>query len=69
MIETLNAILAGTKGKKFIMFGDGHIDYILKNLASVLDLSGVKKACDDFLAGRPEQIVENIFGIGKVVKA
>ena len=30
---------------------------------------GVKKACDDFLAGRPEQIVKNIFGVGKVVKA
>jgi len=40
MIETLNAILAGTKGKKFIMLGDGQIDYILKNLASVLDLPG-----------------------------
>jgi O-methyltransferase len=40
MIEKLSAILAGTKGKKFIMLGDGHIDYILKNLASVLDLSG-----------------------------
>ena len=40
MIEILNAILAETKGKKFIMLGDGQIDYILKNLASVLDLPG-----------------------------
>lgn len=40
MIETLNAILAETKGKKFVMLGDGHMDYILKNLASVLDLPG-----------------------------
>jgi hypothetical protein len=40
MIEKLSAILAGTKGKKLVMLGDGHIDYILKNLASVLDLSG-----------------------------
>jgi len=29
----------------------------------------VKKACDDFLKDKPEVIVKNIFGIGKVVKA
>ena len=29
---------------------------------------GVKKACDDFLKDKPEVIVKNIFGIGKVVK-
>jgi len=40
MEKILNDILAGTKGKKFIMLGDGQIDYILKNLASVLDLPG-----------------------------
>jgi len=29
---------------------------------------GVKKACDDFLKDKPEVIIKNIFGIGKVVK-
>jgi hypothetical protein len=40
MLEILHGILAETKGKKLVMLGDGHIDYILKNLASVLDLDG-----------------------------
>ena len=40
MEKILNEILADTVGKSFIMLGVGEIDYILKNLASVLDLSG-----------------------------
>jgi len=40
MEKILNDILAGTKGKKFIMLADGQIDYILKNLASVIDVPG-----------------------------
>lgn len=40
MNSVLNNILDEVKGKKFIMLGDGQIEYILKNLASVLHLPG-----------------------------
>ena len=40
MEKILNSILSETKGKKFIMLADGQIDYILKNLASVIDKPG-----------------------------
>lgn len=40
MEKILNGVLADTKGKKFIMLGVGQIDYILRNLASVIDLPG-----------------------------
>ena len=38
-IEILN-ILAEIQGKKFWMLGDGHLEYILNNLISVLSLPG-----------------------------
>ena len=40
MEKILNEILADTKGKKFLMLADGQIDYILKNLALVIELPG-----------------------------
>lgn len=40
-----------------------------EHVKDVLKLSeGVKKACDDFLKDKPEKIVNDIFGIGKMVK-
>ncbi len=40
MEKILNGILSETAGKKFLMLADGQIDYILKNLASVIDVPG-----------------------------
>lgn len=40
MNKAVNEILTEVKGKKFVMLGEGQMGYILKNLASVLDVPG-----------------------------
>lgn len=40
MNKAVSEILSEVKGKKFVMLGDEQMEYILKNLASVLDVPG-----------------------------
>lgn len=48
MNETVSKIMKGFPGIKFIMLGDGQMEYILDNLDSVLDLEGdvVEMGCN-----------------------
>lgn len=67
MAKILNGILADTKGRKFIMLADGQIDYILKNLASVIELPGdvVELGCNVGVTSSYLQRFINVAGVDK----